>query len=755
MAIIYSYPTGTPQPEDKILGIQTSNNNQTVAFTLSSLLLSGQAGSFSTLAVTGNSTLQGTLSVAGNTTLSGNATIAGTASITGDTDITGSLDVAGALNMTGNITGNVIGNVTGNVTGNLTGNVTGNVTGDVTGDVTGNADTATKIASITNSNIVQLGSTQTLTNKTLASPTVTGTLTGNTNGVHSGSLQADVTATTQAFGSNNTKVATTAFVEASNASAGPILLDSNNSLVVKNSSIVTSGTASSRTFVVGNGNTLSNGSNYSVMGGLENTLDGALSAVAFGWKNKVTGDYASVLSGREAIASGFGSTVIGGMASRAFGEHSIAGGQRSIAGAGYSVALGYGAATIVNPNDSSSNNGSFSCGINTLASGEGAAAFGGAYTISRDTYTVTAGGTGFLQEADTFKTVTSLTGNITVQVKLVIISGVVNSVVALDFPTGLVTGLQFQIAPAGGGTSALLTVGTVNKYGSLASFSLTSGTSNYVGGSNSFAGGSSNKVEGTSSIAYGADNQIASTVDYTAVFGSANILSAGDYGFVAGKSNAVSNTFPLVAGNANTVQTQYAFVHGSSNQSLGSNANTRNFIFGASNTMSISDTSASIGHTNTVASSDYALAAGQANSISNADESFAIGGSNTIVGNRGGALGYNNETASAYQMCIGSELTLGGVDRTIAVGSYNATAQATLNTRFEVGTGSSTDRYTSMSVNVPHGGASQGTRHNASGLVLAALKDSASYADDSAAATNGVLVGELYHTAGVVKIRLT
>jgi hypothetical protein len=46
-------------------------------------------------------------------------------------------------------------------------------TGALTGDVTGNADTATKIASITNSNIVQLAATQTLTNKTLTSPTLT------------------------------------------------------------------------------------------------------------------------------------------------------------------------------------------------------------------------------------------------------------------------------------------------------------------------------------------------------------------------------------------------------------------------------------------------------------------------------------------------------------------------------------------------------------------------------------------------------
>ncbi len=57
--------------------------------------------------------------------------------------------------------------------GDLTGNVTGDLLGNVTGDVTGNASTATKIASITNSNIVQLTTTQTLTNKTLTSPTLT------------------------------------------------------------------------------------------------------------------------------------------------------------------------------------------------------------------------------------------------------------------------------------------------------------------------------------------------------------------------------------------------------------------------------------------------------------------------------------------------------------------------------------------------------------------------------------------------------
>ncbi len=54
--------------------------------------------------------------------------------------ITGTGAIAGTFtgNITGNVTGDVTGSVTGNVTGNLTGDVTGNLTGDVTGGVTGN-----------------------------------------------------------------------------------------------------------------------------------------------------------------------------------------------------------------------------------------------------------------------------------------------------------------------------------------------------------------------------------------------------------------------------------------------------------------------------------------------------------------------------------------------------------------------------------------------------------------------------------------
>jgi len=62
--------------------------------------------------------------------------------------------------------------------GTITANVTGNVSGTA-GSTTGNAATATKIASITNSNIVQLAETQTLTNKTLTSPVLNTGISGS------------------------------------------------------------------------------------------------------------------------------------------------------------------------------------------------------------------------------------------------------------------------------------------------------------------------------------------------------------------------------------------------------------------------------------------------------------------------------------------------------------------------------------------------------------------------------------------------
>ena len=93
---------------------------------------------------------------------------------------------------------------------------TGAIAGTFTGAVTGNADTSTKISSITNSNIVQLAESQTLTNKSLTSPTITnmGTM-YSTSGMRIGrasgnaEIKFDVTDTITLIGSSSIGVAIT------------------------------------------------------------------------------------------------------------------------------------------------------------------------------------------------------------------------------------------------------------------------------------------------------------------------------------------------------------------------------------------------------------------------------------------------------------------------------------------------------------------------------------------------------------------
>jgi len=81
---------------------------------------------------------------------------------------------------------------------------TGAIAGTFTGAVTGNADTSTKIASITNSNIVQLAESQTLTNKSLTSPTITGT--GAIAGAFTGAVTGNADTSTKITSITNSNI---------------------------------------------------------------------------------------------------------------------------------------------------------------------------------------------------------------------------------------------------------------------------------------------------------------------------------------------------------------------------------------------------------------------------------------------------------------------------------------------------------------------------------------------------------------------
>ncbi len=123
---------------------------------------------------TGSINLPG-VNTAGNQNTSGTAAIATTVTVADESSDTTCFPLF-VTAATGNLAPKSGSNITFNSsTGVLsaTGVTASGFTGDLTGAVTGNADTATKIASITNSNIVQLTATQTLTNKTIAASQVT------------------------------------------------------------------------------------------------------------------------------------------------------------------------------------------------------------------------------------------------------------------------------------------------------------------------------------------------------------------------------------------------------------------------------------------------------------------------------------------------------------------------------------------------------------------------------------------------------
>ena len=63
MAIIYSYPTTTPVGADKILGVDSSDSNKTVVFTIDSILAAGSNAIVGTLTATGIGQFSGALRI--------------------------------------------------------------------------------------------------------------------------------------------------------------------------------------------------------------------------------------------------------------------------------------------------------------------------------------------------------------------------------------------------------------------------------------------------------------------------------------------------------------------------------------------------------------------------------------------------------------------------------------------------------------------------------------------------------------------
>jgi hypothetical protein len=256
------------------------------------------------------------------------------------------------------------------------------------------------------------------------------------------------------------------------------------------------------------------------------------------------------------------------------------------------------------------------------------------------------------------------------------------------------------------------------------------GNGNTIGISTSFGIiGTNNTVDANNSLIAGKDNTVTS-VD------SLNLI---DNCIVLGKSNIASQDKQYIIGDTNTVTTKRAYVLGSDNNISGKRA----YVLGGSNTISGNEGITVIGQSNSV-TNENSFVIGNDNSVN------IIKGEEPIAGSI--AIGYNNSLFGQASFALGigliDNVTIGSTDKydeSYLIGQYNDRPDSNSEIHFGTGNNDST-RYTSVKI-IPRDAAR-------SGIIMKALQESASYADDAAAATGGVEVGELYRTGSTVKIRM-
>ena len=195
-------------------------------------------------------------------------------------------------------------------------------------------------------------------------------------------------------------------------------------------------------------------------------------------------------------------------------------------------------------------------------------------------------------------------------------------------------------------------------------------------------------------------------------------------------------------------------IYGSNNTQTGNGA--YSVLIGTFNQAS-GNTSVAIGRQNNLASGDtYTL--GQSNQSSFTGGVSSAGLMNVSVGyanqldiNRGAVLGFANDITGSFGW------TLGSGNETVVVGSrltmslLGPNRSGTTGPRVIIATGefigASENKKNSVEYYTPEA--------SRSGVFHPALYNSASYADDTAAAAGGVRLGELYRNGSVIQIRMT
>ena len=274
---------------------------------------------------------------------------------------------------------------------------------------------------------------------------------------------------------------------------------------------------------------------------------------------------------------------------------------------------------------------------------------------------------------------------------------------------------------------------TVANYGAIgansfdASFSTTATGVNGAVGDHSAAFGENNKTTQNHSLIAGQNND-ATFARHSFVFGKDNVTDMGSSivgGFenvVTGAVSASLSTSQVVLGYRNSITSA-----GIGSVILGSNSTggsgfggamigstnagggTRQYVYGSDNSLGTNTSSSAIGNLNSIQATNSGYAYGNNNTLSNAV---------TPVTN-GHAYGSNNVISGLQAMAYGIALTA-SEDYGIYIGS-----------------------------GIAHG--SSAFRR----IIIPSIITMPSYADDTAAAAGGVVVGELYRDGSTIKIRVT
>jgi trimeric autotransporter adhesin len=478
----------------------------------------------------------------------------------------------------------------------------------------------------------------------------------------------------------------------------------------------------------------------------------AIYATSFGNNNEVTGSY-SFTHGFDNTTSGTYSAGIG-VQNLASGGYSLAYGNSNDTSGEYSVGIG--------EDNTSSGTNSISLGKLNTSSGATSISLGDSNTVSGTdsvaigkSNTVSGDGAIAIGTSNTASGVKSIAGGQDNNV-----SGMFSTVFGLghtsagrwngafgsgnDIQGDYSAAFGFQNTTIGSYCTAGGNSNTIN-----GASSAIFGSSNEITGNGSFAGGNGNEVTGNYSTSFGFLNEINS--DYSIAIGEQNEVS-GLRSAAIGSTNTVSGTGSFASGISNTVSGDYSHALGNSNVVDTDN----NVVVGtAKNTLPLA-TSLAPRFEVATGGTDGTSTGAQTVNISGVGSGYPPSGTySTAVTSGGSGTGLQVEVIANFS--TGAIISAGVVSAGSGynVGDVIAITNAPQGSGGILTVGSLGDNsYTSLSVAVPHGTGTGNSPHAASGLVFTALKDSPSYADDAAAATGGVEVGELYHTSGVVKVRL-